>query len=158
MAIQAILLHLFLSTRILAPPAAEALPLPVAHFIDYLRKIAPTHYGPGNQYRLPKPVETTKLLAFVSSKGLALADAEGLAPGQVGRDRLAKELKSAHGLIYRFFVGLTISAASNRNNAIRFETRDGITRVFLDDFILSFVVEEGGMKLNRLEDTDAGGD
>jgi hypothetical protein len=161
MSIQALLFHLLLTTRLPATPQpSEPPPARITQFLEYLKNIAPSHPGPGNQYRLPKPIDTTVFLGYVSSTGVFFSDVEDeVAPGQVGRARLSKELKSGRGLIYRYVVGLTIAASEIRNGSpIHFETKDGVTRVFLIDHVLTFVPEDGLPKLQRLENTDPGGD
>lgn len=160
MSIQVLLLPLFLTTRI--PPtshASEPPPARIAQFIEYLKRMAPVHPGPGNQYRLPNPVDTTVFLGYIASTGLFFSDVEGPAPGQVGPDMLRKELKSGRGMIYRYVVGLTIAASKIRSSsAIHFETKDGLIRVRLTDYILTFISEDDSPKLQRLEYTDPGGD
>ena len=155
-----LILALLATGSTLPPGPAEAMPVRVRGFLQYMASVAPGPEEKLKHYRLRRPIDPKILADSVSAKGLSIVDVAGRSPPiRLGLDKLQKELKSERGLTYRYFVGLAIDVAGYTDySGIPCIGKDGTVRVSLSSYILTFVFEGGLLKLSGIEYTDPEGD
>jgi hypothetical protein len=155
--VQVVVLQLLLMTRP-AVVAPDAVPFPprVKEFLQYLKSVAPDKTG---QLKPRKPIEPDAFLRHVSAQGIAFSDLNSKVPDRVSGDGLRKLLKEGRGLNFRTIVHLAMTVSRLVSDPGPVEKRGDSWRVSVADrYVLTFVEEASGLKLQAIEFIDPEGD
>jgi hypothetical protein len=155
--VQLLVLQLLLMTKpAVVAPAPAPLPPRVKEFMQYLKSVAPDKTG---QLKPRKPIDPDAFLRYVSAQGIAFSDLSSKAPDRVSSDGLRKVLKEGRGQNFRTIVHLAMTVSRLVGDPAPVEKRGDSWRVsVVDRYVLTFVEEASGLKLQAIEFIDPEGD